>query len=216
MKGKVERFFRSVREQFLCRQLDLSSLDALNRQFIHWVEEGYNAQIHSVLGMTPLNRFALDRNRVRFLPPNEANDELFLINNGSWTSSGFTPNKAALVWSWANPARANPCSSRPWSTTSSFNPIGAMTATNPCPNPARAPEPRWTRQQIRAARMAPLVPLLQKRGFELIELPASNFELTTHKCLLVKDSDWRWPERKLTYNPSSAENVDLNIRQKVR
>ena len=48
--------------------------------------------------------------------------------------------------------------------------------------------------------MAPLVPLLQKRGFELIELPASNFELTTHKGLLVKDSDWRWPERKLAGN----------------
>ena len=78
-KGKVERFFRTVREQFLCRQLDLSSLEALNRQFIHWVEESYNAQLHSVLGMTPLDRFALDRSRVRFLPPNEANDELFFV-----------------------------------------------------------------------------------------------------------------------------------------
>ena len=29
--------------------------------------------------MTPLDRFALDRNRVRFLPPNEANDELFFV-----------------------------------------------------------------------------------------------------------------------------------------
>ena len=78
-KGKIERFFRSVRELFLCRQLDLSSIEALNRQFIHWVEESYNAQNHSVLGMTPLDRFALDRNRVRFLPPNEANDELFFV-----------------------------------------------------------------------------------------------------------------------------------------
>lgn len=78
-KGKVERFFRSVREQFLCRQLDLSSLEALNRQFTHWAEEDYNAQTHSILGMTPLDRFALDRNRVRFLPPNEANDELFFV-----------------------------------------------------------------------------------------------------------------------------------------
>jgi len=78
-KGKIERFFRSVREQFLCRQLDLSSLDSLNRQFTDWVEENYNAQVHSVLGMTPLDRFALDRSRVRFLPPNEANDELFFV-----------------------------------------------------------------------------------------------------------------------------------------
>jgi transposase InsO family protein len=78
-KGKVERFFRGVREQFLVRQLDLSSLAALNRQFTQWVEEDYNARVHSVLGISPLDRFALDRNRVRFLPPNEANDELFFV-----------------------------------------------------------------------------------------------------------------------------------------
>lgn len=78
-KGKIERFFRTVREQFLCRQLDLSSLEGLNRQFIHWVEEQYNAQKHSVLEMTPLDRFALDRGRLRYLPPNEANDEMFFV-----------------------------------------------------------------------------------------------------------------------------------------
>jgi transposase InsO family protein len=78
-KGKIERFFRGVRDQFLVRQLDLSSLEALNRQFTHWVEEDYNAHLHSILGMSPLDRFALDRHRVRFLPPNEANDELFFV-----------------------------------------------------------------------------------------------------------------------------------------
>jgi len=78
-KGKIERYFRTVREQFLVRQLDLSSLEALNRAFTEWVEEHYNAQVHSILGMSPLDRFALDRNRIRFLPPNEANDELFFV-----------------------------------------------------------------------------------------------------------------------------------------
>ncbi|MGH7942698.1 MAG: DDE-type integrase/transposase/recombinase, partial [Limisphaerales bacterium] len=78
-KGKIERFFRTVRDQFLARDLDLSSLDVLNRQFTQWVEEHYNAQLHSVLGMSPLDRFALDRKWLRFLPPNEANDELFFV-----------------------------------------------------------------------------------------------------------------------------------------
>ena len=78
-KGKVERFFRTVRDQFPARDLDLSSLDSLNRQFTHWVEEQYNAQVHSILGMSPLDRYALDRKWVRFLPPNEANDELFFV-----------------------------------------------------------------------------------------------------------------------------------------
>lgn len=78
-KGKVERFFRTVRDQFLSRQLDLSSLETLNRQFTQWVEEQYNALLHSVLGMSPLDRFALDRKWLRFLPPNQANDELFFV-----------------------------------------------------------------------------------------------------------------------------------------
>ena len=78
-KGKVERYFRRVRDQFLCRKLDLSSIEALNRAFTEWVEQDYNATTHSVLGMSPLDRFALDRRRVRYLPPNEVNEELFFV-----------------------------------------------------------------------------------------------------------------------------------------
>ncbi len=71
------------------------------------------------------------------------------------------------------------------------------------PTPHLAPEvrnARWTRQQIRAARMAPLAPLLQKRGLPLIELSAGNFELAAYKGLLLKDSYWRWPQRNLAGN----------------
>lgn len=76
-KGKIERFFRRVRQQFLSRNLDLSSLEALNRQFTNWLEDEYNAVVHSALGLKPIDRFGLDLNRVRFLPPSDANDELF-------------------------------------------------------------------------------------------------------------------------------------------
>jgi hypothetical protein len=55
--------------------------------------------------------------------------------------------------------------------------------------------PRWSREQIRAARLAPLVPLLEKRGFQLIEREAGNFTLPAYPVLILKDSDWRWPER---------------------
>jgi putative transposase len=76
-KGKIERFFRTVRDKFLIRQLDLSSLEALNRQFTVWVEDEYNAADHSAIGMRPIDRFGLDLKRIRFLPPDQANDELF-------------------------------------------------------------------------------------------------------------------------------------------
>jgi putative transposase len=76
-KGKIERFFRRVRDQFLIQKLDLSSLEALNRQFSHWVENDYNATAHDAIGMKPIDRFGIDLARLRFLPPSEHHDELF-------------------------------------------------------------------------------------------------------------------------------------------
>lgn len=76
-KGKVERFFRTVREQFLSRVLDLTNLASLNAAFVHWVEDEYNCRVHSTLGLKPVDRFALDLSRNRFLKTNEANEELF-------------------------------------------------------------------------------------------------------------------------------------------
>jgi transposase InsO family protein len=78
-KGKIERFFRTVRESFLSKTLDLSSLEALNRAFTAWVEDEYNGHTHSVIQMKPIDRFGLDLKRIRFLPVCEANDELFFI-----------------------------------------------------------------------------------------------------------------------------------------
>lgn len=76
-KGKIERFFRRVRDQFLVRTLDLSALEALNRQFTHWVESEYNAVEHDAIGMKPIDRFGIDLSRIRFLAPSEHHDELF-------------------------------------------------------------------------------------------------------------------------------------------
>lgn len=73
---------------------------------------------------------------------------------------------------------------------------------NPSPKTAapHGPAPRWTRDQIRAARVAPLVPLLQRRGLQLLERDAGNFELSTHPGVILKDSYWRWPRRDLAGN----------------
>jgi hypothetical protein len=71
-----------------------------------------------------------------------------------------------------------------------------MTATNL----SRSKTTRWSREQIRATRLAPLAPLLERRSLQVIELPAGNFELAAYKGLLLKDSYWRWPERNLAGN----------------
>ena len=80
-KGKIERFFRRVRDQFLVKKLDLSSLETLNRQFTDWVENDYNAVPHDSIGMKPIDRFGIDLARLRFLPPSEHNDELFFAED---------------------------------------------------------------------------------------------------------------------------------------
>jgi hypothetical protein len=65
---------------------------------------------------------------------------------------------------------------------------------------------RWSREQIRAARMAPLAPLLQRRALQLVERPAGNFELAAYKGLLLKDSYWRWPERDRLAMPLTSSS----------
>ena len=68
------------------------------------------------------------------------------------------------------------------------------------PSPDRTAAPRWSRAQIRAARLAPLAPVLEKRGLALVELGGSNFEVRAYPGLIVKDCYWRWPERALAGN----------------
>ena len=57
-----------------------------------------------------------------------------------------------------------------------------------------------SRDQIRAARVAPILPLLHRRGLALREREGGNYELVNHPGLLVKDSYWRWPQRDLAGN----------------
>jgi len=58
-KGKIERFFLTVRKRFipLLTENDLSSLDTLNQKFFTWLEEDYHRKTHSSIDMTPLDKY---------------------------------------------------------------------------------------------------------------------------------------------------------------
>ena len=59
-RGKIEWFFRTVREQFLI-EIDVhppADLDGLNRLFAAWVETVYHQRVHSETGQTPIERYA--------------------------------------------------------------------------------------------------------------------------------------------------------------
>jgi len=65
---------------------------------------------------------------------------------------------------------------------------------------ARASAPRWSKEQIRDARMAPIAPLLEKRRLHLIETGGGNYSVREYPGLIIKDGYWRWPERELGGN----------------
>jgi len=77
---------------------------------------------------------------------------------------------------------------------------------------------RWTREQIRTARQAPLVPLLQKRNLDLILKEAGNVELSAYPGLIVKESYWRWPQRNMAGNTIDflVQVIGLSFNQAMR
>ena len=58
-RGKIERFFRTVRDQFLVEitARGVADLVEMNRLFAAWVETVYHRRIHSETEATPLERF---------------------------------------------------------------------------------------------------------------------------------------------------------------
>ena len=61
-RGKIERFFRTVRDQFLTEitpetAAGISGLAELNRLFTAWVETVYHPAVHSETGAPPLRRW---------------------------------------------------------------------------------------------------------------------------------------------------------------
>jgi putative transposase len=80
-KGKIERWFKTVRAQLLTRltEADVASLTALNRRLAGWVEGEYHHSPHRGLeGATPLEQWARTASGVRFPEPDVDLADLFL------------------------------------------------------------------------------------------------------------------------------------------
>lgn len=65
-RGKVERWFRTVREQFLSRG-PAEDLGGLNQGFFRWLQT-YHQSSHAVTGQTPIQRFSAHLECVRPTP----------------------------------------------------------------------------------------------------------------------------------------------------
>lgn len=79
-RGKIERFFRTVRQSFL-RLIDeeeIQSLEQLNMLFSNWLETEYHRKVHSSLGVTPLDAWLSKCESIKRIDPFVDIDEMFL------------------------------------------------------------------------------------------------------------------------------------------
>jgi putative transposase len=95
-RGKIERFFRTVRDQFLVEvgHSAVGEVARLNQLFGAWIETVYHRAVHSETNATPLERFATAA-QLRY-PSSEQLHEAFL-----WSESR-TVTKTATVSLFTN------------------------------------------------------------------------------------------------------------------
>jgi putative transposase len=101
-RGKIERFFRTVREQFLVEvgHSEIGSLEALEERFVAWLEQAYHRAEHSETGEAPAGRFCRLATS-RFATP-ELLREAFLF------SEARTVTKVATVSLFGNTYEVDP------------------------------------------------------------------------------------------------------------
>lgn len=80
-RGKIERFFKTVRMRFLSLLSPdkIGSLEELNLRFWQWLDEDYQRKPHAALATSPLDYFLSQAGRVRLLPDPARVEEHFLL-----------------------------------------------------------------------------------------------------------------------------------------
>jgi hypothetical protein len=68
-KGKIERWFKTVRTNFLAL-FKGSAMPELNEALTRWITESYHKKIHSATGQTPFQRFTGKMHCLRSAPAN--------------------------------------------------------------------------------------------------------------------------------------------------
>jgi putative transposase len=67
-RGKIERFFLTVRKQFIPLLPHELTLEKLNEVFAKWIDEDYHARVHSSTSQTPLERYLSQVHLLRAAP----------------------------------------------------------------------------------------------------------------------------------------------------
>lgn len=99
-KGKIERFFGTVRKRFypLLKDKPCSTIDELNRRFWIWLEEDYHRKEHSALGMSPLDKYLSQSSSVTTIDNPKEIEEVFWFREMRKVSSVSTVSLNKIVF----------------------------------------------------------------------------------------------------------------------
>jgi len=81
-RGKIERFFRTVRDRFLSGVQNGVSLEEINEAFYLWLKDDYHHKLHTGIKERPIDRYhvSLEKASIRRLSKSEL-DEIFLLRH---------------------------------------------------------------------------------------------------------------------------------------
>ena len=98
-RGKVERFFRTIRERFFSGIQQGITLDELNEAFWLWLQEDYHHKLHNGIGERPIDRYnaSIERVPIRRLSRAEL-DEIFLIRHERLVNNDATISFKGAVY----------------------------------------------------------------------------------------------------------------------
>ncbi len=97
--GKIERYHGTIRSDFLdeARAKGPTTLDELNRWFWAWLQIAYHHKLHESLGITPLDFWLRQTDRIRYAEP-EVLDTVFLWREDRTVSKVHTFTLSANLY----------------------------------------------------------------------------------------------------------------------
>lgn len=98
-RGKIERFFRTVRERFLPGLRTLESLDDLNHAFAIWLNDDYHHKLHSGIQQRPIDRYHASTARLEIRRLSRAElDHIFLVRHERVVNNDATISFKGRLW----------------------------------------------------------------------------------------------------------------------
>jgi transposase InsO family protein/transposase len=81
-RGKIERFFRTVRDRFLSTIAEKPTMEELNESFSFWLHNDYHHKLHTGINERPIDRYHRSCSHTNTTRPTKTElDEIFLVRH---------------------------------------------------------------------------------------------------------------------------------------